>query len=345
MSNRIKSIMQQCNNALKILCFPLLELQSVWPWHLTGVNKMPLQFCNYSHCKTVSSYCCFWWNINTVPFIWPPLPWWGCRRFSHWQKWMMVTLVTFTVLRDYSRNIHIRGKHPITSTHDLTHIVLECQRNADGDVIQTLSRVRNWHHFLNTDPDLNCCVKSECTCGWVPSDVSYCIFAYLWHKTSLAASIPCTFTKYRDYSLWFLYGDCMSNKLSIDWWKSQLTLTGLATSSSKFYLQSTFSVFNTWGGNRALPWISGMCRCSSYLYKWESTFSLTKKWARSWCRSRTESRITSTFFTHNGGFGWHPRGRDLVWLKILHFPLATCITLCIILQKTRFWLMPAVLQN
>lgn len=52
--------LHQINNATAQWCiknplFCLLELQTVWPWHLTAVNKMPLQLCNSSHCRTVYS--------------------------------------------------------------------------------------------------------------------------------------------------------------------------------------------------------------------------------------------------------------------------------------------------
>lgn len=71
------------------------------------------------------------------------------------------------------------------------------------------------------------------------------------NKTVLAVG---THTKYRDDTLWLRDGACMSNKLCIEGWKSQSTLTGLATSSCTSCFPNTFSVPNTSGGKGDPLW-------------------------------------------------------------------------------------------
>lgn len=98
----------------KLFVFPA---RAVWPWHLTEVNKMPLQLCNYSYCKTVSSYC--WFDETLTLYHLSDL---HCYSNSAQTK-TMVALLIFTIPSDCSR----------------TYACVKCEESRESHPIQTWS--------------------------------------------------------------------------------------------------------------------------------------------------------------------------------------------------------------
>lgn len=117
----------------KLFVFPA---RAVWPWHLTEVNKMPLQLCNYSYCKTVSSYC--WFDETLTLYHLSDL---HCYSNSAQTK-TMVALLIFTIPSDCSRTYacEVWRIQRVTSHSDVIWLALYLNVRGMRTIIWTLPK-------------------------------------------------------------------------------------------------------------------------------------------------------------------------------------------------------------